>query len=396
MKLAKQEYAMRLKRLTIILTLPFFVTASVVGQPTATLIKNVTLFDGENISKNIDILFKDGVIQEIAENISVQLGMIVINGTGKTIIPPMVNAHLHVADPENMREALQAGVFAVLDMFAEDDFANRLRKYNDSIAYARFYSSNLGATAPGEHGTQFGVVIPTISDSLTPQQFVTDRVKNNADFIKIVKEPLYKTLSREETSALIQESHKHSKIAVAHITKCDNAVELASQGIDGFAHIWYDKIITDTQLDSMADNNLFIIPTLSVIKGTIEAGEAKGWSRYLLSFEDVLNETKRAYERGILILAGTDAPNHSMNYGNQLYEELIFLAQAGVPVIDVIKAATTNAYTAFSLRKFGLLRKNGEASFLLIEGEPFERITDIKNNKIIWKKGRVVEKVQSR
>lgn len=152
------------------------------------LIQDVTVFDGESLHENVNFVFLDSVIIDISPKKKRYSGAQIIDGKGMTIIPPLINAHVHVREGENLKAALQHGVFALMDMFSTDNRANALRQFNDSLSYARFYSSNVGATVPGGHGTQFRVSIPTIDDDLSAKQFVNDRFAAGADYIKLTQE----------------------------------------------------------------------------------------------------------------------------------------------------------------------------------------------------------------
>ncbi len=283
------------------------------------VIQNVNFFDGEDYQTNINIVIDSNVIADITTENNWPDNSLVINGHGKTVIPPLLNAHVHVWKEDNLKEALASGVFALLDMHTTDKGANVLRKYNDSIDYAFYYSSGPGATVPFGHGTQYGITVPTINSSVTPKEFVEDRVKGNADYIKILREPLRATISFTQTQQVIDVAHQNSKLCVAHVSILSDAMTLNSQNIDGFVHIWFDEKINEAQMDSLAKSKVFIVPTLSVTKKVLELNHTKKWDRTLLTFDEVLEETKKIYASGVPILAGTDAPNLNFNYGNDFY-----------------------------------------------------------------------------
>jgi imidazolonepropionase-like amidohydrolase len=363
-----------------------FITQILSAQENYLIIKNVNIYTGEEYAKNINLVVNDGKILTINKNQMPYPNSTVIDGKGKTIIPPLINAHVHIWLPLNLKESLKFGIFANLDMSANDEHANQLRKYNDSLLYSNYYSANAGATVQGGHGTQFGP-IATINDTVSSKEFVWGRIKAHADYIKILKEPSMPTLSSQQTLEIINETHKLNKIAVAHVSRLENALELTEQGVDGFVHIWWDKPVNDKQLQLIKEKNIFIIPTLSVTQKGIEVIRAKGLKRPVLSFENVLKEVKNTYDKGIPILCGTDSPNFLINYTDHFFEEMLLLSKAGLSNEDVLKSATTNVYKAFSLKNFGELQEGMPASFILINGNPFKDIKDIKNDKRVFKKG---------
>ncbi|HMQ62219.1 MAG TPA: amidohydrolase family protein [Flavilitoribacter sp.] len=354
-----------------------------------TIVKNVDVFDGEQVLKNVDFAFSAAGIEYISGKKKRRRNATVIDGKGKTILPPLVNAHVHVRNSDNLKESLKVGIFGMLDMFSTDARANSLRAYNDSLAYSRFFSSNVGATPPGGHGTQFGVNIPTINDTVSPRQFVMDRVAQNADYIKITQEYSMSRLAAPQLRELIAEAHHQHKLTIVHVSDLQDAIDVAKQNADGLAHIWYRKgsVSKEQDLKLMREKNIFIIPTISVIEKVIKQAEETGLEENYLSFEALKHEVRKLHEQGICLLAGTDSPNFGMDYSSQYFKELLFLKECGLSEIEILKCATVNIYEKFNLQGFARLQTNGEASFLLVTGKPFLKIEDIKNEKRIWKNG---------
>jgi imidazolonepropionase-like amidohydrolase len=341
---------------------------------------NVSFFNGEEYFERVNLILNGNLIVDISTEEIIPEGFVSIDGTGKTIIPPLLNAHVHVWSEEHLKEAMNAGVFALFDMHATDEGAEYLRSFRDSTGYTYYYSSGPGATVPGGHGTQYGITVPTINSNVLPRQFVEDRVKNNADYIKILREPYLPTVSFQQTKIIIEVAHENNKLCVAHVSRLLDALELNSQGVDGFVHIWADESISDDQLKDL-NKDLFVVPTLYVLMKFLERQGLYN------KFDDVLKDTYQIYKRGIPILAGTDAPNFNFNYGDDLYMELELLQKAGIPNIDVLRAATSNIYNSFKVKEFETLKQGSKASFILINGNPLEDINDIRKIESIWQNG---------
>ena len=357
-----------------------------------TIIEHVNVFDGEVVKENVYFVFTSDGIESISNTKKNYSNSTIIDGRNKTILPPLINAHVHVRQAENLKEGLAVGIFGMLDMFTTDDRANQFREFNDSLYYAKFYSSNVGATVPGGHGTQFGVKIPTISDSLSPRQFIRDRLAQNADYIKITHEASMGRLDSLQLKEVIDEVHQQNMIAVAHISNIDNALEVVNQHVDGLAHIWYrhSSISTDSILNVLHEQQVFVIPTLSVIEKLIDKAEEIDLTETYLSMEELKNEVRKLNEKGIPILAGTDSPNFNLDYSTQFFKELLLLKECGLTEIEVLKSATTNIYNAFSLKEFDTLERGSASSFLLVDGQAYLRIEDILNKKIVWKQGKKI------
>ncbi|MEQ9279198.1 MAG: amidohydrolase family protein [Balneola sp.] len=355
-----------------------------------TIIKNVNVFTGNEYVENVNVVFDEKSILSISSDIDDYKDATVIDGTNKTIIPPLVNAHVHVWSPAALKESLQAGIFANLDMHTTDESANLLRAYNDSLGYSKYFSSNAAATVPNGHGTQFGIPVPTINDEVSPEQFVQDRLDANADYIKVIREPIMSTLSKQQSLKVIQAAHKSNVLAVGHSHILDESITLAEQGIDGLVHIWIDKKADKETLSAMKDGKMFMAPTILVTDALLKLRKNAGRSESDLSTEEVLQEIKKAHDAGIPILAATDSPNMQFNFSDQLFDEMDLIKKAGLSNIEVLKSTTTNTYTAFSLDGFTELKKGSLPNFVLVEGNPVTELNDIRNKKMVYQNGKLV------
>jgi len=365
----------------------FFISTALFAQDQRTLIGPVDVFDGKKLIKDVNVLIHEGKILKIYKGKPGKKGDRIINGEGKTILPPLVNAHVHVWFAQNLKGALKEGVFALLDMHSSDYYANVMRRYNDSSNYALYFGSNAGATVPGGHGTQFGIPVPTINDTLSAEQFVRDRAAKGADYIKILKEPGRPTVTEAHTADIIKTANEVGLMSVSHVSKAGDAAILAEQGVGGFVHMWLDRKAEAEEWDKMVKADLFIVPTLMVYKRLFEQREKQGIPNRFMGIEKMMEEVLEAHKRGIPILAGTDSPNLQLNYDSDLFEEIILLHKSGLSREEALQAASLNAYEAFKLPGFQKLEAGAPANFMLIEGKPLEDLEELKNPKQIFRMG---------
>ena len=355
------------------------------------IIENVKAFDGERIIELTSVKVEDGIITEIAKSIKASEEDEIIDGKGKTLMPALSNAHVHAWAPQSLMEAAKAGVLNVMDMHGVETYQSAMRQLKDSTNYARYYVAGYAATAPEGHGTQFGFPVPTLTEPEEAKKFIEDRVKANVDHIKIIVEPWKATLDSKTVAALIEEAHKVDKIAVVHVSRLEDAVDVISNDADGLVHIWWDKQLEDSQLKTLSEEkSFFVIPTLLT---TLEVFKTfgKGAEKFL-SKDQLLSEVRKMYKAGIPILAGTDPPNANINYGTDLYKELELIAEAGLPTIEVLKAGTTNVTKAFGLENIGFIKKGYTADLILIDGDVTEDIKSLSSINKVWKAGKVVNR----
>lgn len=358
------------------------------------IFKNIRWFDGYSLQPSATVCIKNGMIERIItrkQNDKTR-AITIIDGTGKTLMPGLINAHVHLlGNKEYLREAAQAGVLTVLDLFHPSK--ETLRQYKDSAHFASYFSAGICATAPKGHGTQYGVAIPTIIKAEQADSFVKARIQEGSDYIKIIVESGQKgqlpSLNDATLSALIKACKKYNKVSVVHISRASDAMKVFRAGADGLAHIWYrDSIpISDKDLDILAQRPFFIVPTLIVKEALLETIKKSGTSATWMDMPDTYQEVYRLYKKGITILAGTDPPNVGINYGTDIYKEINSFVKAGLPLSDALRTATSAPANAFHLTDRGMIAKGKRADLLLVNDNFLNGTLEINSIIGIWKSG---------
>ena len=363
------------------------------------IIQNVKLFDGDDVHTNSTVVIHDGIIQKIYTNQNTSFsGKNVIEGKGSTVIPGLIDAHVHLDSIEQGEEAVKAGVLTILDMARMTDSSNpsinSLRILGDSLSQLPyFYSAGNPVTVPSGHGLQFHPY-ETVSTVEEIPEFIEKRVNEGSDFIKIIIERQGGKLSLindEMIDASIRLAKNHDLMAVAHISERAYAIKASKMGIDGICHFWSKNFrdgdptidtskISQEELDILINNQVFIIPTIIIWK---QLGER--FSPFDMA--SMKEEIGKVHEAGVPILAGTDAPGFDMNFRAGLHKELILLSECAISDLDVLKTATSNISNAFGLGSKGFIKEGGSADLLLVDGDPTENISTISRITGIWKKG---------
>lgn len=104
---------------------------------------------------------------------------------------------------------------------------------------------------------------------------------------------------------------------------------------------------------------------------------------YRDSYDAMLRMTMRMYDAGIPILAGTDA-----TAGIMLHRELKLEVRAGITPARALRIATLNSARLLKQEnKLGSIAPGKQADFVLVEGDPAERISDIRRGRLVMKNG---------
>ena len=102
---------------------------------------------------------------------------------------------------------------------------------------------------------------------------------------------------------------------------------------------------------------------------------------------------KTAYDAGMLMGCGTDDIYASLWPGESTHREMELLVMAGIPNIDAIKTCTNNAAKILRREKeFGSLQEGLSADMLIVEGNPAKNISDTRNVKHVFLRGKQVDR----
>ena len=374
----------------VLMTLPVPEPADPPGGPlpeTNFAVVDVTVFDGEQFLPHRDVWVEEGRIRSVGQRLNLPDGLPRVDGRGYTLLPGLIDAHTHTYGVA-LGDALRFGVTTVLDQFTAPMLARGKRRARETLSRgseADLFSAGNLATAPGGHGTQFGVPVATLTTPEAPD-FVAARKEEGSDWIKIVWEDgstfgaEIPTLDRETIAAVIEAAHAEELLAVIHVSTLEHGLAALEMGVDGLVHAWSDEVISEEDARQFAEARVFVVPTLSV--QVAAAGDSMGpalleetrpddvsetqrrtltgtFPRPVGTSEAAIESVRRLHAAGVRIVAGTDAPNPGTGFGISMHGELRLLERAGLSAAEALAAATGSAADAFGIADRGRLERAG-------------------------------------
>lgn len=404
----------------ILVSLAFLILASpALSQSTPILFQKVRVFDGTRIIPNTNVLIENGKIQSISLDATDPEAK-VIDGAGKTLLPGLIDSHVHIHSEAALEQSLIFGVTSELDMMMAPRLMSVL-KHTETSSMSDFWSAGILATVPGGHGTEYGFEIPTITDAKKAQAWVDDRIAEGSDYIKIVYDDASEyhfprerpTLTKQTMKALIDAAHARGKLAVVHIGSEGQAQDAINSGADGLAHLFVGSTCDKHFGELAAAHHVFVIPTMTVLHSICGPTAARrelindprlepylshanisrlkdefpSATRGLISCDGAAKAIKLLKAANVPILAGTDAPNPGTTYGASLHEELVLLVAAGLSPADALTAATSAPAQAFHLQDRGRIAVGQRADLLLVNGNPTEDIQATRKIVAVYKAG---------
>ncbi len=393
-----------------------------------TAITNARIFDGDRVIDDRTVVIKGAYIQAIGGE--VPAGATVIDGHGATLMPGLIDSHVHT-DMDGLRDALLFGVTTELEMNGHWSLKIR-KKITERSDIADLRSPGMGLTPPGGHPTQYmsssnNLLIrffyryPTVSTPDEAVKFVGKQIAQEADYIKIFIEdgtcigyPGLPVLNDETLKAAVIEAHRNGKMAIAHVTTAEGGRRAIEAGVDGLAHMFFDCQPSPKFVDAAKSSGAFVIPTLVTISSAVGNNASalaadkrvstrlsQKWLNSLSrsmnvypegKLEDVYAGVIALHEAGVDILAGCDVsePIPSLGglaHGASLHQELQLLVAAGLSPIEALKAATSTPARRFSLTDRGRVAPGARADLLLVNGDPTMNISDTLSIRAVWRQG---------
>lgn len=388
---------------------------------------DVRVFDGERVVPRATVVVRDGLIVAVGDA-EPPADLPRIDGSGRTLLPGLIDAHAHVQSELALRDALRFGVTTALDMFTSVDFMQAHRAQRDLLAataLADLFSAGAPVTSPGGMGTQFGIPFPTLAGPEEAAEFVRARLAEGSDYIKVLYEPeagIVTTLSAETLAAVVAAAHAQGALAVAHVTSLAGAQDAVAAGADGLTHLFGDRLVDSGLARQMAARGMFVIPTLSLFAAIDGMGlgpelvadprlapfltaaqrerlaapapaKDSPMAPYLARFDlaTATENVRRLHAAGVRVLAGDDVPNLGA-HGVSMHGELALLTRAGLTPGEALAAATSGPAEAFRLGDRGRIAAGARADLVLVEGNPLVDIAATRAIVRVFKNGFAVDR----
>ena len=199
----------RLIRIAAAICASLVIAAATSSQPAmrgAFVIRNVRIFVGEKIIDANSVAVLDGKIVAVGNNVTSPPAAQVIDGTGDTLLPGLIDAHVHAWVREVLEMGLMMGVTTELDMYMDWETAQKWKVEEAKGAFdiADFRTAGTAIAVAKGHGTEptLPPMIP-IRGPADAQAFVDERIAHGSDYIKVFYDngPRFAAMSKETLAA---------------------------------------------------------------------------------------------------------------------------------------------------------------------------------------------------
>ena len=408
------------------------------GEPGGLALIGGQLIDGSGAPPVADsvVVIRDGRIETAGprDTTPVPAGAETIDVTGKTIMPGLVNLHVHYRDgPEEIerqfRSQLYYGVTTARSIGSDspERVAFLLEAHAGRPDVPRTYTAGLGFSRPGGFNAA-GRNAPETEEEA--RDMVRDQIALGVHFIKMwvneVAEPDLKITPAMRT-AIIDEALRNGALPVAHIDDEADGRQLVEAGLRDFLHSTVltfgpgagvpvdDPEPSQEFIQMCLDNGVSFTPTLSIVQNNWHFAEhpellddpalraafdtynpdalagwddparragvvdAPGFEDRKAAFRQVQGFVKTMHDAGIKIALGNDAGTPNVPFGWGVHHEMELYVEAGLTPMDAIVAATATGagqLPPLGQAEFGTLEAGQIADLVVLNADP---LTDIRN-----------------
>jgi imidazolonepropionase-like amidohydrolase len=343
----------------------------------------------------------------------------VIDGGGRTVLPGLINCHVHLtADgaPDLFAQAagdtvplatlraaqsalitLQSGVTTVRDCGAADDIVVELAKAisRGLVPGPRVQAAGRVITMTGGHGHFIGREADGPDEV---RKATRAEIKAGAAVIKVMAtggvltpgvSPTQTALLPEELAVVAQEAHNSGRRVTTHAIGRAGIHNALTAGIDSIEHGFY---LDDELLELAVDQGTFLVPTILAVDGIVRNGLAQGIPGWVVEKAEREAAKQResfaaAVSSGMRIAAGTDAGTPFNGHG-ELARELALMVQHGLSPMQTLISATRGAAENLGMaHEIGTLEVGKLADLVLVDGDPVADITATGRVVLVVKDG---------
>ena len=388
-----------------------------------TVIRNVTLLDGTGAAPVTGqaLIVEGRRISWIGPEAQLPEGSDghAIDGQGGTIMPGMINCHVHLTNdgsPDlfgqverdsvtvsalrgylNLQATLESGVTSVRDCGAANGIALDLARAVDDglVPGPRIRAAGRVITMTGGHGHFIG---READGPAGVRQATRAEIKAGAHFIKAMATggvltpgvvPTQTALQPDELEQVAREAHNAGRRAACHAIGNEGIKNAIRAGIDSIEHGFY---LDDEALELALDRGTVLVPTLIAVNQIVNNGKTGAMPAWVVEKAESESGHHResfaaAVRSGMKVAAGTDAGT-PFNPHTYLPQELALMVDYGMRPMDAIVAATRNAAENLGLAPdVGTLEVGRLADIVVVDGDPSSDITAAGRVRFVMKDG---------
>lgn len=344
----------------------------------------------------------------------------VVDGRARTLIPGLIDCHVHYSGPggpewiarftdplpeismravELAETSLRSGVTTARDVGAPEGvsigLAHKARAGEISapnICAAGTWIAHRGTYVP--FARHFG-------EPAELREAIKTEIGAGADLIKVAlagwnegaRPPEAPDIPFDEKllAVAVEEAHHRAFKIACHANDPMSCRIAAHSGVDSLEH---GMFLEAADLEAMAKNKTFLVPTMSVWDAMLYYARAVDWPESRKKRAEDLRQGSRAavigaVKAGVPIALGTDAGGGAARHG-RIAREAELMVECGMKPHDVLLAATSSAAKLIGEDQRGSIERGKIGDLVLLDSDPFEDIGGLRLIAAVFQGGQRV------
>lgn len=314
---------------------------------------------------NYCLVIQNTVVEEIISHPEIKAYDEILDFSGYTLSSPFCDYHLHFSQ-KNMchikkitSSLLRAGILKVFE--GGDYDSSGLMARGMLKGTIKVLTAGAALCKKGGYGKFLGSEVRSVKEA---RSVIHQLCVQDVDYIKVVNSGIFLPHKNEfsrggfafdELKEIISMAHNRALKVKCHANSDRTVREAVEAGVNMIVHGFG---VSDDTLSLMAEKQVEFIPTVNALYSlcTIK-GNYPFYERIKKITDQHLKTIKRAFEKGVKVLPGSDSGPSFIPYGEAYSGELAFFKKASVHDEKIFGSAA-----------FGVLLPGREANFIVLEG----------------------------